>query len=113
MMIELFNTFRNNKNRETKSGQIFQYIISQDFIQKMKAIERNATELAALQKAEEKDHTKLWEMRKKRVQDLERDRNSLDAKIEAIVRDTKEAFENQTTPVFVKREKRKTANFRN
>ena len=89
-LIEIQKTSLSHIDRDRKEARLFDYLKSQEFERAMRDMETNSEKIDELQDVEEKDHYKLWELRKRLLVELEVKRRAIDAKITSFIRDSKE-----------------------
>ena len=75
------------QDRANKSAQMYEYIASHEFADRLTEIEAAATALSDLDVVEKQAHDKVWDKRGRLVQGLVRSHGQIDARIQRIVQD--------------------------
>jgi hypothetical protein len=84
-IIELARVSESKKGRETKEAQLFTYITSREFTDKIESLSLTHQRMFDLQVKEEKDHVTMWKERKGLQNDLRESYIHISSGLEGIV----------------------------
>jgi hypothetical protein len=84
-IMEIAKNTESKKDRETKQARIYDYITNREFSRKLESLDKDNSEIIAMQDKEEKDHQTMWKKKKAIFQRWRGTYMTISSEIDAII----------------------------